>query len=114
MNDAIYYATWLDFFNSIIIHNLLFEETCYKLEGFIKIESGLQAVLKQTFIVSDNPVDLNIVKAFLEYNGIKNTRRNDYYNKELGLILEDIHDENVIINSGLMFFIETVFFIDLH
>lgn len=114
LNDAIYYANWLDFFNSILIHNLLFEETCYKLEGFIKIESGLQAVLKQTFIISDNPVDLNKVKAFLEYNGFKNTRRNDYYNKELGLILEDIHDENVIMNSGLMFFIDTVFYIDLH
>ena len=62
----------------------------------------------------DSPVDLSKVKAFLEYNFFKNTKRNDYYNQDLGLILEDIHDENVIMNSGLMFFIDTVFYIDLH
>ena len=27
INDAVYYATWLEFFNSLVIHNLLFEET---------------------------------------------------------------------------------------
>jgi hypothetical protein len=35
---------------------------------------------------------------------------NNYYNKELGLILEDIHDENVIVNSNTLFFIDTVFY----
>jgi hypothetical protein len=46
----------------------------------------------------------------LAYNGFENTRRNDYYNKELGLILEDMHDENVIANSDTLFFIDTVFY----
>lgn len=113
LNDAVYYSTWLDFFTSILIHNLLFDETHYELKGFIKTETGLQAVLKQTFIISNSPVDLTEVKAFLEFNGFKNTKRNDYYNKELGLILEDIHDENVIMNSGVMFFIDTVFYINI-
>lgn len=35
---------------------------------------------------------------------------NNYYNKELGIILEDIHDENVIVNSNTLFFIDTVFY----
>ena len=81
--------------------------------GFSKRGEDLQAVLKQAFVISDAPVDLTAVKDFLEFNGFMNTRRNDYYNKELGLILEDIHDENVIMNSGIMFFIDTVFYIDL-
>ena len=113
LNDAIYYATWLDFFNSILFHNLLFEETSYQLIGFSKRGEDLQAVLKQAFVISDALVDLSTVKEFLEFNGFINTKRNDYYNKELGLILEDIHDENVIMNSGIMFFIDTVFYIDL-
>ena len=33
LNDAIYYNTWLDFLNSVLIHNLLFEETAYTLNG---------------------------------------------------------------------------------
>lgn len=112
LNDAIYYATWLDFLSSILIHNLLFEETRYELQGFTTTAEGMQAVLKQNFIISDSPVNLREVKSFLEFNGFKNTKRNDYYNEELGLILEDIHDENVIMNSGVMFFIDTVFFVD--
>ena len=113
VNDAVYYATWLDFFTSLLIHNLLFEETRYVLKGFILKSNVLKAVLQQDFVISDNAVDLKAVKSFLEYNGFENTKRNDYYNKELGLILEDIHDENVIMNSGVMFFIDTVFYINL-
>lgn len=30
--------------------------------------------------------------------------------KELGLILEDMHDENVLVNSDTLFFIDTVFY----
>jgi Serine/Threonine/Tyrosine Kinase found in polyvalent proteins len=113
LNDAVYYSTWLDFFNSILIHNLLFEETHYELLGFVKRNDILQAVLKQAFVISDSPVNLQEVKTFLEYNSFINTRRNDYYNKRLGLILEDIHDQNVIMNSGIIFFIDTVFYVDL-
>ncbi|NML37320.1 hypothetical protein HHL17_08925 [Chitinophaga sp. G-6-1-13] len=34
LNDAIYYATWLEFFNSLVIHNLLFADTAYTFLGF--------------------------------------------------------------------------------
>ena len=30
--------------------------------------------------------------------------------KELGLILEDMHDENVLVNADTLFFIDTVFY----
>lgn len=113
LNDAVYYSTWLDFFTSILLHNIIFEETSYQLLGFTKRDNALQAALKQPFVISDSPVDLLEVRAFLEYNGFVNTRRNDYYNKSLGLILEDIHDENVIMNSGFIFFIDTVFYVDI-
>jgi len=45
------------------------------------------------------------------FNGFENTRRQDYYNKEFGLVLEDMHDENVIAGQGVLFFIDTVFYI---
>lgn len=34
LNDAVYYATWLEFFNSLVIHNLLFKDTAYIFLGF--------------------------------------------------------------------------------
>jgi len=115
INDGIYYATWLEFFNSIVIHNLLFPNTAYSFLGFIEIEGVFFAVLKQPFVTADDVVDLADVKKLLAYNGFENTLRkglptNNYYNKDLGLILEDIHDENVIVKSNTLFFIDTVFY----
>jgi hypothetical protein len=40
-NDAIYYATWLEFFNSLVIHNLVFEETAYTFLGFTEKAGSL-------------------------------------------------------------------------
>jgi hypothetical protein len=110
LNDAIYYATWLEFLNSILLHNLIFPNTRYELIGFAKEDETLIGVLKQPYIISDALVDLNDVRAFLEFNGFSNTRRHDYEHKQLGLILEDMHDENVLVNSETLFFIDTVFY----
>jgi hypothetical protein len=110
VNDAIYYATWLEFFNSVVIHNLIFADTAYTFLGFTEEEGALLAVLKQPYIPSDSTVDLEDVKKLLAFNGFTNTRRNDYFNKELGIILEDMHDENIIMNSSNLFFIDTVFY----
>lgn len=109
-NDAVYYATWLEFLNSIVLHNLVFKNTAYELLGFTKVEGVLYAVLKQPFIISFGRVELEDIKTLLEFNGFENNRRNDYIHKELGLILEDMHDENVLLNSNTLFFIDTVFF----
>ncbi len=110
LNDGVYYATWLEFLNSILLHNIIFENTSYELVGFVKENNILYAVLEQAFVISDAQVDLEDVKKILEFNGFENTRRSDYAHKELGLILEDIHDENVIVNSETLFFIDSVFY----
>lgn len=110
LNDAVYYATWLEFFNSILLHNLIFENTTYSLLGFFKEHDKLHAVIKQPYIKSDTLADLADVRALLEFNGFTNTRRNDYQHEGLGVILEDMHDENVLVNSETLFFIDTVFY----
>ena len=69
LNDAIYYNTWLDFLNSVLIHNLFFGRTEYTLRGFIQKEAVLYAVLEQPFIVADHPTNVDDVKLFLNYNG---------------------------------------------
>ena len=33
LNDTVYYATWLEFLNSILLHNLIFENTAYNFRG---------------------------------------------------------------------------------
>ncbi len=110
LNNAVYYATWLEFLNSILLHNLIFTNTSYELLGFAKESNELYAVLKQTFVQAGEQAELSDIKKFLEFNEFKNTRRHDYVNRALGLILEDMHDENVIVNSATLFFIDSVFY----
>lgn len=110
LNDAVYYATWLEFFNSILLHNLIFTNTAYELIGFIKDNDVLHATLRQPFVVATAQANLDDVKEFLSFNEFTNTRRNDYANTALGLILEDMHDENVLVNSEVLFFIDSVFY----
>lgn len=47
----------------------------------------------------------------MESNGFINNRNHDYYNPDLGIILEDLHDENVLTNNNQLYFIDTVFYI---
>jgi hypothetical protein len=110
-NNAIFYETWLDYFNNLLIHNYFFSATAYEFMGFAVIGDKLFAVIRQDFIIATEPTDLNLVKLFLEYNGFCNTRNNDYYNAKLGIIFEDLHDENVLSHNQILFFIDTVFYL---
>nr|WP_315174319.1 hypothetical protein [uncultured Flavobacterium sp.] len=111
LNDTIYYLSWEDYFNNLLLNNYFFPDTSYQLVGFYESESVLYAVVEQAFIKSDQDTDLENVKNFLDENGFKNTRNNDYFNPDLGIILEDLHDENVLTYEGNLYFIDTVFYI---
>lgn len=67
--------------------------------------------MEQKFVESDSGKELENVKQFLTSNGFVNTRNNDYFNCELGIILEDLHNENVLTLQENLFFINTLFFI---
>lgn len=69
LNDGVYYATWLEFFNSIVIHNLLFPATAYTFLGFTEDGNILKVALKQSFIESDMTADLGAIKQLLSFNG---------------------------------------------
>lgn len=112
LNDAIYYASWQDYFLNLLLHNYFFSDTAYQLLGFYENEIGLYAVVKQSFVLSDTHTDLSQVRTFLTNNGFENTRNHDFYHPELGIILEDIHDENVLTQRGILYFIDTVFYIN--
>jgi uncharacterized surface protein with fasciclin (FAS1) repeats len=44
-------------------------------------------------------------------NGFLKIKNNDYFNPQLGIILEDLHDENVLTSNGILYFIDTVFYL---
>ena len=111
LNDAIYYASWIDYFHNLLLNNLFFPDTAYNLLGFYNDQNVIYAVVEQPFVKATEKTDLTIVKTFLENNGFRNTKNHDYLNEELCLILEDLHDENVLTQNGMLYFIDTVFYI---
>lgn len=111
LNSSVFYEYWLDYFNSLLLHNYFFKSTYYEFVGFNIIDSVLYAVVKQDFIVATEQTDMEMLKSFLEYNSFINTRNNDYRNDDLGIIFEDLHDENVLSKDGILYFIDTVFYI---
>jgi len=112
LNDSIYYASWLDYLNNLLLNNYFFPDTAYQLLGFYKSDNDvIYSLVAQNYVESNQPTDLDLVKQFLENNGFKNTKNNDYFNPNLGIILEDLHDENVLTANDILYFIDTVFYI---
>lgn len=111
LNDSIYYTSWIDYLNNLLLNNYFFSDTAYKLLGFYKSDAILYAVVEQPFVKATEKTNLDLVKQFMLSNGFENIRNNDYINKNFGIILEDLHDENVLTQNGFLFFIDTVFYI---
>ena len=111
LNDAIYYESWQDYFYNLLLHNYFFADTAYQFLGFYIDDKGFYAVVKQPFIKADKFTNLTNVKSFLIENGFENTRNHDYFHSKLGIILEDLHDENVLTKKQTLYFIDTVFYI---
>ena len=111
LNDGIFYETWTDYLYSLLLHNFFFPATSYELIGFLLKEGHLHAAVKQPFIQLTSSTDINKVKELMASNGFANNRNNDYINPTLGIIVEDLHDENVLNNNGVLFFIDTIFYL---
>jgi len=112
LNDAICYLSWEDYLYSLLLHNFFFPITAYELIGFTETENKLYSIVEQPLIKATSITDIAKVKAFMLENGFTNIRNNDYRNPELGIILEDLHDENVLTKDDTLYFIDTIFFID--
>ncbi len=41
LNDSIYYASWLDYFNNLLLNNYFFPDTAYNLVGFYKSDTEI-------------------------------------------------------------------------
>lgn len=74
-------------------------------------DKTLYAFVEQPYVKATQPTNLKQVEDFMMENGFENVRRIDYYNPELGIIMEDLHDENVLTQNGILYFIDTVFYI---
>jgi len=111
LNDAIFYVNWSQYLESLLVHNILFKETKYDLLGFIKINRVMYSVVQQDFITPSDKTKIESVKDLMFSKGFVLKKGNDYIHADLGLIIEDLHEENVLVKDGTLFFIDTVIYL---
>jgi len=113
VNEGSYHGTWLDYFNRLILHSFLFPSTKYTTIGFTTINDSLAVITEQTFVVLDRGAPRDKVESYLNEHHFVRVKNDDYYNADLGIILEDLHDENVFINEkGNLLFIDPVIYLE--
>ena len=110
-NTGLFYQTWTDYLNNLMLHNLFFPATRYELIGFNNSNEQFKCIVKQPVVIADDIIDTNKLQSFLEKLGFKHKRANDYYYPKQNIILEDLHDENVLIYKDIPYFIDTVFYV---
>jgi len=111
LNDAIFYVNWSQYLESLLVHNILFKETKYDLLGFVKINRVMYSVVQQDFITPSDKTKIESVKDLMFSKGFVLKKGNDYIHADLGLIIEDLHEENVLVKDGTLFFIDTVIYL---
>lgn len=111
LNDAIFYVNWSQYFEALIIHNLIFPNTKYELLGFVKINKVIYAAVEQEYIVPDQKTEIESIQKLMISKGFSIKKKNDYVHTELGLIIEDLHEENVLVRNKTLFFIDTVIYL---
>ena len=117
-NNAIFYDFyWTKYFTNLLLHNYFFYDTPYELIGFTRSTRGkLMSVVRQPFVEQNPPVltNLNDVEKFMRESGFARQHRlmNVYENKDLGIIIGDLHDGNVLTKNDLLYFIDTKFFME--
>ena len=103
------HANYLEFFQRLELHNALFPEAPVVLEGFMQRGGTLQPVISQPDVVAVRGARPDEVAARMQLMGFEPLNETDYYNRELGVRVEDLHDENALITpSGLLAIIDPI------
>lgn len=111
VNSGIYYESWEDYLISLQIHNFLFPNTAYTLKGFTESKDNFCIVVEQPYVKSTEDYNLDEIKILLTGNGFRNIKNQDFIHDELGLIVEDLHDENVLKQDGIYFIIDSAIYL---
>lgn len=77
LNDVIFYVNWTQYFESLLIHNILFSETKYELSGFMSINNILYSVIQQDYIRPTEKTKIEKVREFMYSKGFVTKKKND-------------------------------------
>lgn len=101
-NPAEMQRTWLRYFHRLALHQVLFPETGLEFLGFIRSATGkLYAVTRQPHVHAERGATQKEVEAEMKRLGYQRISdmpdHSDYYNPTTGIVIDDLHDQNVVI-----------------
>lgn len=96
-NNLSYHLSYADFFDRLVLHNVLFPGAQLQLEGMIQVAGQLWPVMSQAAVRAKRGARRDEVEPFMHRLGFTRTRGEDYRHPE-GILVEDLHDENVFID----------------
>ncbi len=113
---GVLHATWLEYLNRLVMANHLFPAAPFRLAGFGTDDEGrFFAVVSQPAVFpARRGATRKEVGVLMRGFGFESVRRDDYIHPGLGLVVEDLHDQNVLVGpGGHLFVIDPVIFVRL-
>jgi hypothetical protein len=98
-NNLSYHGNCLEYLVRLALHHWLFPDTAMNFEGLMEVDGELQAIVTQKAFSGVRGATLEEVSPEMHKRGFQRIRNNDFYSPSLGIIVEDLHDENVMIDE---------------
>lgn len=98
-NNLCFHLSYADFFDRLALHFLLFPGASLRFEGFVARQVGLWPVMSQPAVRARRGATRVEVGVFMQRLGFLRVRGDDYRHPE-GILVEDLHDENVFIDEN--------------
>lgn len=97
-NNLSFHLSYLDFFDRLVLHNLFFPGAPLRFEGFVEQGNGpLLPVMSQPAVRAQRGASRAEVEALMRRFDFVRIRHDDYRHPE-GILVEDLHDENVFLD----------------
>jgi hypothetical protein len=113
VNKGRFHGTWLEYFNRLLFHAFIFPATKYTTIGFTQDDGIFSVVTQQQFALLNNGATRDKVENYLKIHGFERFKNDDYYNRNISVKLEDLHDENVFVNeNNYLLFVDPVIYFE--
>ena len=106
LNNLSNHGNWLEFFHRLALHNWLFPEAPLRFEGLVVNSGELLPMVSQPHIIGLRGAyqyEIDELMQGLGFEPIRHnvpTRQFDYINRSIGVEVNDLHNENVIVTEA--------------
>ena len=104
-NNLAFHTSYLEYFERLVMHNYLFSDTLYLFEGLLLVQEPgdeypqLRPVVSQKALRAVRGATRDEVELLMIQLGFVRRYEDNYVNADQTLFIEDLHDQNVLVDS---------------